>query len=217
MLYTRLEKWQTEDGSVVLHPPREAFDPATSAETPMAMANRISPTSHKMQTTPTIVDMELVDPELRNGIASADCMEGVVANLHPIPQGGGNEGNGPPPAVDAEEGIWEVEALLAKWGQGRKTLYLVNWRGYSHDANTWEQRKDIDPDLVNKFDADYEKDGGNAIGIEVLRKRRHRGKLQYLVKWKGRPDAENSWEKESTISSKRIAEFELRLRRETHC
>lgn len=33
-------------------------------------------------------------------------------------------------------------------------------------------------------------------------------RTEYLVKWKGRPSTENSWEKESTISSERIREFE---------
>lgn len=38
----------------------------------------------------------------------------------------------------------------------------------------------------------------------LLKKRR----TDYLVKWKSRPSIESSWEKESTISSERIREFE---------
>ncbi|KAH6725000.1 hypothetical protein BKA61DRAFT_589630, partial [Leptodontidium sp. MPI-SDFR-AT-0119] len=90
-----------------------------------------------------------------------------------------------PVVIDAERGIWEAEALLAKWKRGNTTWYLVKWKGFPHEGNTWEKRKDIGP------------------GLRVLRRR-----VEYLVEWKGRPESENSWEKEATVSRERIIEFE---------
>ncbi len=50
---------------------------------------------------------------------------------------------------------YEVEALLdSKKGVGRggTTLYLVKWKGYGHDSNTWEPRSNLDPVLIRRFE-----------------------------------------------------------------
>ncbi|KAK7422763.1 hypothetical protein QQZ08_009388 [Neonectria magnoliae] len=114
---------------------------------------------------------------------------------------------GQPIALDADEDIWEVDRLLAKWTQGRQALYLVKWNGFSDNANSWQRRDDINDELVSKFDASFSDDGGNHEGVELLKKRMRRGKTEYLVRWKGRPLGDNSWEKESTISRRRVQEF----------
>jgi hypothetical protein len=44
--------------------------------------------------------------------------------------------------------------------------------------------------LINEFEASYK---GNHLGVErLLRKRTRCGRAEYFVKWKGRPDRENS-------------------------
>jgi hypothetical protein len=53
----------------------------------------------------------------------------------------------------------------------------------------WEKRKDISPELVKEFKAAYQ---GNHSGVRLLRKRVLRGRVEYLVEWKGRPESENS-------------------------
>lgn len=110
-----------------------------------------------------------------------------------------------PVAIDAEKGIWEVEELLAKWKQGKTTWYLVKWKGFPHGENTWERRKDISTELIKQFEATYQ---GNYLGVRLLDKRVRRGGVEYLVKWRGRPESENTWEKEATVSRERIMEFE---------
>ncbi|KAK0628288.1 hypothetical protein B0T17DRAFT_504978 [Bombardia bombarda] len=155
--------------------------------------------------------MELIDPRLWIDTTSADHMESVATESLSVGKGGGNDEEAPKPtAIDEEGNIWEVELLLAKWKQGRRVLYLVKWKGFADDANTWEKRNDICAELVNKFDTDYLEYGGNHLGVELLDKRIHRGTAEYLVRWKGRPCTDDSWEKESTISRERIREFETR-------
>ena len=83
--------------------------------------------------------------------------------------------------------------------------YLVKWEAFGDDKNTWQERDDISSDLIDDFEASYQ---GNFAGVELLKKRERRGKIEYFVKWKGRPAGENSWEKENSIHSERIKEFE---------
>ncbi|KAL6411758.1 hypothetical protein AUP68_04132 [Ilyonectria robusta] len=47
---------------------------------------------------------------------------------------------------------------------------------------------------------DYLDRGGNHAGVELLDQRIRQEKAEYLVRWKGRPDSERSWEKETTNS-----------------
>ena len=91
-------------------------------------------------------------------------------------------------------------------------MYLVKWKGFPDEANSWEKRNDINTELVNKFDTACLEYGGNDLGVELLGKRIHQGRAEYLVRWKGRPCTEDSWEKESTISHERTREFEARRR-----
>jgi hypothetical protein len=62
-------------------------------------------------------------------------------------------------------------------------------------------------DLIDEIEATYQ---GNFAGVQLLKKRERRGEIEYFVKWKGRPEVENSWEKEDTIHRERILEFEAR-------
>ncbi|OBT82023.1 hypothetical protein VE02_09814 [Pseudogymnoascus sp. 03VT05] len=106
---------------------------------------------------------------------------------------------------DTDE-ICEVEALLAKSTVRNVVWYLMKWEGFGDDKNMWQEQDDISSDLVDNFKASYQ---GN-FGVELLKKRERRGKIEYFVKWKGRLSSGNSWEKEDKIHSKRIKEFEAR-------
>ena len=67
--------------------------------------------------------------------------------------------------------------------------YLVKWAGFRDEDNTWQKRDDISSDLINDFKASYQ---GNSSGVQLLKKREWRGKIEYFVKWKGRLAVENS-------------------------
>ena len=55
--------------------------------------------------------------------------------------------------MDAAEDAYEVEAILAsRVAAGGGTEYLIQWRGFGVDANTWEPEDNIlDKDLLRAF------------------------------------------------------------------
>ncbi|OBT56677.1 hypothetical protein VE04_03810 [Pseudogymnoascus sp. 24MN13] len=160
---------------------------------------------------------ELIDPRLLDdfpysvsGLPSiANSPENYIPGNHegattqPLCSSQGFESQ--PVAINAEDGIWEVEALLAKSEERNTTWYLVKWKGFAHEDNTWEKRSDISLNTIESFEATYK---GNCLGVQLLKKRKRQGRVEYLVQWKGRPEVENSWVKEGTVSSERIMEFE---------
>ncbi|EHA58153.1 hypothetical protein MGG_16492 [Pyricularia oryzae 70-15] len=101
-----------------------------------------------------------------------------------------------PVALDATRDIWEVEELLAKWGPKRKSRYLVKWKGFPDEDNTWEPQAYISEDFIKSFESTFE---GNHAGVQLLDKRKLGGNVEYLVEWKGRPKCERSWEKAKTL------------------
>ena len=63
----------------------------------------------------------------------------------------------PPPEADADtngDQVYEIERIVAARGRGRGLRYLVAWKGYPPEENTWEPRSA----LVNAQDvlADFE-------------------------------------------------------------
>ena len=57
----------------------------------------------------------------------------------------------PAPILDADcEISYEVEAILDSRYHNRRLEYLVNWKGYGPEENTWQSAKDVEhaPHLV---------------------------------------------------------------------
>lgn len=108
------------------------------------------------------------------------------------------------PAQERED-EWPVESLLAKWKNGKSVFYLVKWKGFGDEENSWVSNKDIGREAVAVFESTFK---GNDTGIEILDKRLVRNKRQYYVSWRGRPLNESSWESVESISRSRVEAFE---------
>ena len=53
---------------------------------------------------------------------------------------------------------WEVERIVGKKVFKDRTLYLVKWKGYAKDQNTWEPITNLDcPELIKKFEISFKK------------------------------------------------------------
>ena len=62
--------------------------------------------------------------------------------------------------IENEE-TFEIEKIIAKRKNGRKNEYLISWKGYSENDNTWETGIDLKKDgfgeLIKKFDREQKK------------------------------------------------------------
>jgi hypothetical protein len=53
----------------------------------------------------------------------------------------------PPPEAEADtngDQVWTVERIVAARGRGRSMRYLVAWKGYPPEENTWETRSNLE-------------------------------------------------------------------------
>ena len=84
---------------------------------------------------------------------------------------GPNYSQPPPDLIDGEE-EFEVEQILGmkQMGQGRKTHYLVKWKGYPTSDNSWEPEKNLNVDeLIAEFKQSFrpKKTKGKKVFIRV--------------------------------------------------
>jgi hypothetical protein len=50
----------------------------------------------------------------------------------------------PPPDLIEGEHEYEVEAILASRGKGKRRRYLIKWKGYPDSENTWEPEENLE-------------------------------------------------------------------------
>ena len=56
------------------------------------------------------------------------------------------------PIKRQEEEEYEVEAILDVKKGPKSLLYLVKWKGFGHEDNTWEPKGNLDPNVIKQFD-----------------------------------------------------------------
>ncbi|KAI7874217.1 chromo-domain-containing protein [Lichtheimia hyalospora FSU 10163] len=122
----------------------------------------------------------------------------------------------------AHDDIYVVEKIVNHHKKRDQTglRYLIRWKGYSSDNNTWEDEEDIlDPELVSDY---WKTRGGEQErimqstfgrkGSPINRIIKHRKKygfpgFKYLVRWKGYPSKEDTWEDETIIDTMSIDHY----------
>jgi len=71
----------------------------------------------------------------------------------------------PPPEAEADTNgdiVYEVERVIAARGSGRALRYLVAWKGYPPEENTWQTRSDLLPSAREAL-AEFEATQGSAL------------------------------------------------------
>ena len=64
-----------------------------------------------------------------------------------------------PVIIEGEE-KWEVEKILNKQQIREKNKYLVRWKGFMAESNTWEGRENLEnaKEAVEEFEKEYQRD-----------------------------------------------------------
>ena len=96
----------------------------------------------------------------------------------------------PLPAVIEEEKVYKVEKILNKRKFREKDRYLVQWKEYMAEEDTWEPRENLGNarDLVEIFEEEYEEESRQAEKEDY--REFHRGELpeRYTAKTLYRQD-----------------------------
>jgi len=110
------------------------------------------------------------------------------------------------------EPAYEVEKIVDEKVEKGKRFFLIRWKGYGANDDTWEPEVSLScPDVVKKFlDGKKNAKKGKKAAVvpeeenyeveKVVDDKTEKGKKFYLVKWKGYSDADNTWEPESSLS-----------------
>ena len=128
----------------------------------------------------------------------------------------------PPPGDPKADRAFEVETLLRrKTNRTGKRSYLVRWKGYGPEDDTWEPEEHLLQSTAASLVHDY-KFTNNEFEVEALLKTRLNGSLlqdihatkedlmnhykcagsrkrSYLVRWKGYGPGEDTWEPEQNL------------------
>ena len=115
--------------------------------------------------------------------------------------------------------------------KSNKKQYLVKWKGFGNEQNTWESRQRIPSKHIESFEEEQRiknqslQTGPNGnqneleekfYVIEKLLEKRYLWNIrcQYLVKWKGYGNEHNTWEPKASLPRKVVNRFEKELQNE---
>jgi len=78
-----------------------------------------------------------------------------------VDQVDGQRKKAPQPVVVEGEEEWKVERILNKRRIRGKDKFLVQWKGFTAEGDTWESRENLQNagDLLREFEKEYNRDG----------------------------------------------------------
>jgi len=80
-----------------------------------------------------------------------------VVNISRVRRYEGQRKEQPAPVIIEGEEEWEVERILNKRKVRGKDKYLVRWKGYTAESDTWEGRKNLEnaKEAIKEFEKEY--------------------------------------------------------------
>jgi len=86
----------------------------------------------------------------------------------------GQKKEAPQPVIIEGEEEWEVEKILNKRRVQGKDKYLVQWKGFTAEEDTWENKENLENagDLLREFEEEYGKDNREIRRQEGINKER---------------------------------------------
>lgn len=131
----------------------------------------------------------------------------------------GTKQRGRPTKAAAADVGYEVQKIMNARVEKGKKFFLIRWKGYSAKDDTWEPQASLNcPALIKEYeksqqspkgkksivpddDDDDDDDEDEDYEVEqIVNDKTERGKKFYLVKWKGYPSNDNTWEPATSLS-----------------
>jgi len=106
-----------------------------------------------------IISSNVVELELPSTIKIHPVVN--VSRIHRyVGQVQGQKKEQPLPVIIEGEEEWEVERILNKWWIRGKDKYLVHWKGFTAESDTWEGRKNLEnaKEAIEEFEKEYRRD-----------------------------------------------------------
>jgi len=98
---------------------------------PFVVERRIGPMAYRLRLPHRMKQLHLVFNVVKLTLALDDPITGRITEDHP------------PPIVIDREAEWEVEEILDSRWHWRRFQYLIKWKGYGREHNSWESASEV--------------------------------------------------------------------------
>jgi len=114
----------------------------------------IGPYRIKKIVLPNTVELELPSTVKIHSVVNISKIQRYVGQVE-----GQRKGQPGPVVIEGEE-EWEVERILNKWWIRGKDKYLVRWKGFTVESDTWEGRENLEnaKEAVEEYEKEYRQD-----------------------------------------------------------
>lgn len=106
----------------------------------------------------------------------------------------------------AKKKEFEVQKIVDDEIRAGKKFYRIRWKGWSAKDDTWEPKTSLScPEIIKAYESS--KDDNQEYEVEkIVGEKIEYGSRFFLVKWKGWPESDNSWEAEKSVDCYELIE-----------
>lgn len=96
---------------------------------------------------------------------------------------------------------YEVQKIVDDELRNGKKFYRIRWKGWGAKDDTWEPKSSLScPDIIKAYESSKSAADDQDYEVEkIVGEKIEYGKRYFLVKWKGWPESDNSWETEKSV------------------
>lgn len=165
--------------------------------------------SDPLEADPLAAAEEVAEPAVSNGVAETNGgskkvvkkkkkKKGFVMKIGKKPK----KGKAEPADNGADDGEYEVEAIVDHKKEKGRTLYRVRWKGYSPKSDTWLPANELNCKVIlNKYKKKQEKVSKDVYEVEkIVDHRPHKGVRWYRLRWVGYTARDDTWQQEQLLS-----------------
>jgi len=133
----------------------------------------VGPYKVKKVVSPNAVELELPSTVKIHLVVNISRIQRYVGQVE------GQKKEQPAPVIIKGEKEWEVEQILNKGKVRGKDKYLVRWKGFTAESDTWEGRENLEnaKEAIQEFKKEYRQDIKDVVRQEREERTFRRGEL----------------------------------------